>query len=177
MQKLLAGALGGTLAAAPMAAAMKALQQSSPSARRQALPPRQIALALARKAGLAHKLDGRGRNATTAAAHFGYGGAAGALYPYASRVLPGPTMMKGALFGTALWGAGYLGWVPAAGVLRSAAHETPGRNAMMILAHVVWGVATAVTAERLIAGRRGANGRRRRRGNGRADRESKESAA
>jgi hypothetical protein len=150
MQKLLAGAAGGALAAAPMAVAMKALQQPSPSARRRTLPPRQITVALARKVGLARKLDG-GANLATAAAHFGYGGAAGALYPYASRVLPGPTVMKGALFGVGLWAGSYLGWLPATGVRRTASREPAGPNAMMILAHVVWGVATAVTVERLLA--------------------------
>jgi hypothetical protein len=162
MQKLLAGAVGGALAGAPMAVAMRAMQQSAPSARWRALPPKQITLELARRVGLARKLDERGRNATTAAAHIGYGSAAGALYPYASRVLPGPTALKGALFGVGLWAGSYLGWLPATGVLRSATREPAGRNAMMIGAHVVWGVATALTAERLIArGRRRANGRAR----------------
>jgi hypothetical protein len=162
MQKLLAGAVGGALAGAPMAVAMKALQQSAPSARRRLLPPKQITLELARRVGLARKLDTRGRNVATAAAHFGYGTAVGAVYPYASRVLPGPTALKGALFGVGLWAGSYLGWLPATGVLRSATHEPAGRNAMMIGAHVVWGVATALTAERLMArGRRRTNGRGR----------------
>jgi hypothetical protein len=175
MQKLLAGAVGGALAGAPMVVAMKALQQSAPSARRRALPPQQITLALARRVGLARKLDTRGRYATTAAAHFGYGSAAGALYPYASRVLPGPTALKGALFGVGLWAGSYLGWLPATGVLRSATREPVGRNAMMIGAHVVWGIATAVTAERLIArGRRRANGRGRRTGEESEDEEREE---
>jgi uncharacterized membrane protein YagU involved in acid resistance len=164
MQKLVAGALGGALAGAPMAVAMKAMQQSAPSARRRALPPKEITLALARRIGLAHQLDHRGRNATTAAAHIGYGSAAGALYPYVSRVLPGPTLLKGALFGAGLWAGSYLGWLPATGILRSATREPAGRNAMMIGAHLVWGVATAVTAERLLA-----RGRRRTNGDARGD--------
>lgn len=51
-----------------------------------------------RKAGLARRLNGGARNAATAAAHFGYGGSIGALYPYASALLPGPPLVKGALF-------------------------------------------------------------------------------
>jgi len=153
MQKVLAGAAAGALAAAPMAVAMKALQQTSPSARRRALPPRQITMALARRVGLASRLDGHASNAATTAAHFGYGSAVGALYPYAKRVLPGPTVMKGALFGAGLWAGSYLGWLPATGVMRSASRESTGRNAMMILAHVVWGVGTAVAVERLLARR------------------------
>ena len=65
--------------------------------------------------------------------------------------------MKGALFGVGLWGAGYLGWVPAAGILRPATRETAGRNLMMITAHALYGATTALVAERVLRRRR--NGR------------------
>jgi hypothetical protein len=158
MQKLLAGALAGTAATGPMTAAMKLLQQGAPSARRRAIPPREITLELAHRVGLTRHLGADGRDAATTASHFGYGAAAGALYPYASAYLPGPALVRGALFGVGVWAASYLGWLPAAGILRPATREPAGRNAMMIGAHLVWGAATALLAERLA---NGANGEER----------------
>jgi hypothetical protein len=149
MQKLLAGAIAGTIATVPMTAAMKALQQGSPAARRRAIPPREITHELARRAGVALARNGAASDAATSVSHLGYGGAVGALYPAASAWLPGPPLVRGALFGVGVWAASYLGWLPAAGVLRAATREPAGRNAMMIGAHLVWGVATALLADRL----------------------------
>ena len=150
MQRLIAGAIAGTAATLPMSAVMVALRQAAPSAQRQSLPPKQITLELARRAGIARKLDGAERDAASTVMHFGYGGAVGALYPYASQRLPGPTLLRGALFGLAVWAASYLGWLPAEGILRPATREPAGRNTMMIGAHLVWGAATAVVSERLL---------------------------
>jgi uncharacterized membrane protein YagU involved in acid resistance len=57
--------------------------------------------------------------------------------------------LKGALFGVGVWAASYLGWLPAAGILRPATREPAGRNAMMIASHAVWGASLAVISERL----------------------------
>jgi uncharacterized membrane protein YagU involved in acid resistance len=152
MDKLLAGAVGGIAATAPMTAVMVALQQASPAARAQSLPPKQITVELAERAGLGRELDGAREDAATTVSHFGYGGAVGALYPYASDVLPGPTLVKGALFGLGVWAASYLGWIPAAGILRTATREPAGRNAMMVASHLVWGAATAAISKRLLRG-------------------------
>jgi hypothetical protein len=152
--KPFAGAVGGVAAAAPMAIYMKAFQQLAPSTRWQSLPPRQIATRIGRRLGL--RRNGGG-TAATALGHLGYSIAAGSLYPVARPLLPGPPLLKGALFGVGLWGAGYLGWVPAAGILRPATRETAGRNLMMITAHVLYGATTALVAERVL--RRRKNGR------------------
>jgi len=149
MQKLLAGAIAGTVATVPMTVVMKALQGAAPSARRQSLPPRQITMELARRAGIAGELGAAGRDAATTVSHFGYGGSVGAFYPALAERLPGPTLVKGALFGIGVWAASYLGWLPAAGILRPATREPAGRNAMMIASHVVWGAALAAVSERL----------------------------
>ena len=88
MQKLLAGAIAGTAATAPMTVAMKALQRQSPSARRRAIPPREITRELARRAGVAPARNGAAEDVATTVNHFGYGGAVGALYPYTAARLP-----------------------------------------------------------------------------------------
>jgi uncharacterized membrane protein YagU involved in acid resistance len=149
VQKLLAGAIAGTVATAPMTVAMKALQQAAPSARWRAIPPREITRELAQRAGLAPARNGAAEDAATTLNHFGYGGAVGALYPYTAARLPAPTLVRGMAFGVGVWAASYLGWLPAAGILRPATREPAGRNAMMIGAHLVWGAATALLADRL----------------------------
>jgi hypothetical protein len=166
MERLLAGAVGGVAATAPMSAVMIALRGASRAARAQDLPPKQVTLGLAQRGGVHHHVQPR-ENAATTASHFGYGGAVGALYPYLGGRLPGPTLLKGALFGLGVWAASYLGWVPAARILVPATREPAGRNAMMIGSHLVWGAATALISERLLRGREPRerrSGRDRRRG-------------
>jgi putative membrane protein len=46
---------------------------------------------------------------------------------------------SGMAFGLAAWCGSYLGWLPAFNMRASAANETARRNAMMIVAHLVWG--------------------------------------
>src|SRR3954464_15819716 len=75
----------------------------------------------------------------TTVGHFGYGAVVGALYPPAARRLPGSPVVKGAGFGLLVWAASYLGWLPAADVRHSSLRDAPSRNAVMILAHLVWG--------------------------------------
>lgn len=147
MQDPVAGAVGGAIATVPMTVAMTALRRQLPGARRQAIPPRQITRRILSKAGLAKRLDAEQLSAATYGAHVGYGASLGAVYPaFVSRV-GGPAALKGALFGLLVWGGSYLGWLPASGILRSAAREPAGRNVMMIGAHLVWGVATALLFE------------------------------
>jgi hypothetical protein len=113
--------------------------------------------------------NGRSEAAVTALGHVGYSVAASALYPLARPLLPGPTLLKGALFGVGLRSVGYLGWVPAAGLIRPATREPAGRNWMNVGAHVVGGATTALVAEGLL--------RRRRRGNGESDGASSDDTA
>lgn len=46
--------------------------------------------------------------------------------------------------------ASYFGWIPALGILKPANANPGRRNATMILAHVVWGGAYAVTQSELV---------------------------
>jgi uncharacterized membrane protein YagU involved in acid resistance len=147
VQDFMAGAIGGAIATAPMTAAMTGLRRGHASARLQAIPPRQITETVAARAHVRRALDAEQLSAATYGAHVGYGAATGALYPaFASRV-GGPAVLTGALYGLAVWGASYLGWLPAAGILRSALREPAGRNLMMVASHLVWGAALGLVYE------------------------------
>jgi hypothetical protein len=52
----------------------------------------------------------------------------------------GPTVATGAGLGAGVWAVGYLGWLPAAGLVREGQGRRVGRQAMSLLNHVFYGV-------------------------------------
>ena len=139
LQKTILGTIGGIVATGPMTVAMILLHRRLPQEERYPLPPREITMKLARKSGVSRQLDAPARSAVTIMSHFAYGAATGMLYTGALNVERAP-VSKGALFGLFVWVASYLGWLPAAGILSSAVDHPARRNALMIAAHLVWGV-------------------------------------
>jgi hypothetical protein len=116
------------------------------------LPPRAVAMEVAERAGVREELDEGERQAATWASHFGYGAACGAVYGAlaANTRLPvRAAAAAGVGFGLAVWAGSYLGWLPAAGILRPATEHPPRRNALMIAAHAVWGATTGLVVAAL----------------------------
>jgi putative membrane protein len=74
---------------------------------------------------------------------------AGALYGPLAEKIPLPAALKGALWGMVVWSVSYLGWIPAAHILPLATHAPARRNFLMIVAHLVWGISTALLTEKL----------------------------
>jgi uncharacterized membrane protein YagU involved in acid resistance len=76
----------------------------------------------------------------TLAAHFGFGAASGALFSAApSGLRQQYPVATGVAFGLCVWGASYLGWVPAMRLMPPATRQPAARNFMMIVAHIIWG--------------------------------------
>jgi uncharacterized membrane protein YagU involved in acid resistance len=109
---------------------------------------------LTERAGLRQNLDESQHRALTLLAHYGYGAAAGAVYTALAQQLPGPPPLRGITFGLGVWTVSYLGLLPALGVLRVATEHPARRNALMIAAHVVWGAALGLLADRFEQSRR-----------------------
>ncbi|MCU1692974.1 MAG: hypothetical protein JWM64_2065, partial [Frankiales bacterium] len=65
----------------------------------------------------------------------GFGAALGAV----AAVLPGRGPAQGVAVALAAYAASYQGWVPALGILPPATDDEPGRPAVMVAAHVVYG--------------------------------------
>jgi uncharacterized membrane protein YagU involved in acid resistance len=149
VKDVIAGMVGGIAATVPMTAAMEVMHAALPPAERRPLPPRRIEDRLTGVTGARRALGESEHVALTMLLHFGFGGAAGAVYGLASPHLPGAPMVKGAGFGVAVWAASYLGGLPATGLERSALREPSGRNALMVLAHVVWGAVLGEVTHRL----------------------------
>ncbi|HEY8554621.1 MAG TPA: DUF6789 family protein [Burkholderiales bacterium] len=148
MNRLLAGAIAGAVASAAHTAAMLGARRLARRARREPVPPVQVTAALAHRTG-AHPRSAAGLRIAAALLHFGYGAAAGVVYGALHPRPPARPVANGIGFGLLVWAASYLGWLPAAGLIRPATREPFPRNAMMLLAHVAWGAALGRTVARL----------------------------
>ena len=131
--------LAGVVATAPMTAAMLAMHRMLPPRERYPLPPRRVTMNVAGAARVRHHMDEPQRLGATVAAHFGYGAAMGGIFAALHRKAPGPVVAKGIAWGLIVWSVSYLGLLPALRLHRPATREPGGRNALMIIAHVVWG--------------------------------------
>lgn len=142
--RLLIGGIAGLVGTMAMTAAMRRLHKRLPEKERYPLTPREIVDSGARQIGLP-LADETARDVTTIT-HFVYGAAMGAVV---AALHPDPGKRGGALAGTAVWLASYMGWIPAVGTLEPATRHPARRNALMIGAHLVWGTATAVALREL----------------------------
>ncbi|WP_208852307.1 hypothetical protein [Roseomonas genomospecies 6] len=150
MNPYVAGAIAGLAGTAAMTAAMRAMFRALPEQDRYPLPPRLITDRVVGPTGLMDALDEPERRDLTLALHYGYGAAAGALYPAVAQRIGGPVVATGIGYGLAVWGASYLGWIPAMRILTPATRHPRARNTLMLAAHVVWGGVTGVTAAYLV---------------------------
>jgi hypothetical protein len=71
----------------------------------------------------------------------GYGTTFGALYA-ASRPETKSLLLEGSVLGLAAWGAGYLGWLPATGLMPPVTKQQPEQIAGPILSHIAFGIVT-----------------------------------
>ncbi len=142
--RLLLGAIAGAVATLPMTATMRAIHRRLPKQERYPAPPRELI------DSAAGDLPDAAARDLTLAAHYAYGAATGALI---AAVVPRPSRAAGAAAGVAVWAASYLGWIPAAGLLKPATEHPARRNFMMIAAHLVWGTALALALDELQADR------------------------
>lgn len=148
MNRVAAGALSGLVATVPMTAAMVLMHRRLPDEQRYPLPPYQITTELARRTGLDQQLQEEQRKQATLTAHYGFGAFSGAFFPLLDRTES--PWLYGTLFGVLVWGLSYLGWVPATRLMPPATRQPRARVGLMILAHVVWGSATALTYRALV---------------------------
>ena len=138
--RILYGALAGCVGTAIMTASMRSMHAQLPARERYPLPPREITGRLAKRLGVHPSEQGLRDGALLA--HYGYGALTGALL---ALVWPRASLLHGGLYGVAVWAGSYFGWAPAGRILKPAHRHPWRRNALMITAHLIWGVATAWT--------------------------------
>jgi uncharacterized membrane protein YagU involved in acid resistance len=149
--RLLLGVICGIVATGPMSAVMVLLHRRLPERERYPLPPREITTKAVAQVAEPASIDPTMRSALTWLAHFGYGGAAGALYAEAERRLPGTASLRGPLFGLVVWAVSYFGLLPGLRVLTPVTEHPVRRSALMIVAHLVWGWCLATIYEVLFS--------------------------
>jgi hypothetical protein len=137
--RLAYGAIAGICGTLAMTSAMRLLARELAPGERYPLPPREIVERMAPRSARAATPE-PAREQATMLAHFGYGAVTGALLAALS---DRPSALSGAAYGVAVWAGSYLGWIPAAAVLAPANRHPGRRNALMVAAHVVWGVVLA----------------------------------
>jgi hypothetical protein len=137
---MLLGALAGFAATLPMTMGMRRLHERLPPSERYPLPPRELGESL--------PALGLRRPAASLLHHFLFGALGGAAF---GGMMAARSLTAGAAFGVGVWGASYLGWIPAAGLLRFGAHHPPRRNGLMIGVHLIWGAILALGMRELEA--------------------------
>ena len=149
LKLLVKGAVAGFTATFPMSAVMMLGRELLPQREQYWLPPSQIVSQVAKKVGLKEAKDGPEYTLITVLSHFAYGAACGTVYAaLPHRILPLPAL-KGSLFGLIVWSSSYLGLLPAFEILSPATRHPAGRNALMIIAHIVWGSTLGVLVDSL----------------------------
>ncbi len=150
MNKIIFGALAGIAATVPMTILMIEWHKRLPPEEKYPLPPREIFDELTEKAGADRYLNESEKTNLSLIGHFAYGAATGAVYAPLVSLVQNPNPVNGVVYSVGLWGASYLGWLPALQILRPADEHPARRNALMITAHVVWGAALGLMVNQML---------------------------
>jgi hypothetical protein len=154
MRPIPTGLMSGLAATVPMSVVMEAIRRALPPGDRDRLPQRKITQRLTRRVGVEDELDDGQHEALAWVSHFGYGATMGAIYGLLDervrrrlsesiRSVPPVAWdaAQGTAFGLLVWAASYMGWLPAAGIMKPATRRRGSRNALIVTAHVVYGAA------------------------------------
>jgi hypothetical protein len=143
------GFADGSLATLPMSAFMLLAQRMGAMGKQ---PPERITEAGIHAAGADDVPEPLEKTASVFL-HFVFGGVAGAAFSawarrparraraFVRRRNASREALNGMAFGTMVWAASYMGWVPALGIMPPAHRDRPGRPSSMILAHWIYGAA------------------------------------
>jgi hypothetical protein len=133
---LVEGAAAGSIATVAMSAVMVAGDRAGLMGEQ---PPTAVTRSALRGAGVDR--PSAAASILAPVAHLGFGGLAGAAFALLRQVVPAaPGWLTGIGFGLGVWAVSYKGWIPALGILPPPDRDRPGRPAVMIVAHVVYGL-------------------------------------
>lgn len=116
----------------------------------KSLPPAQLTSEISQPLG-GDELSAARKSDLTLVSHFGYAMCLGALYSWMQELYrpKSPALVKGAVFGAGVWVASYMGWIEMLKLKPRASKLSSQKNAMMIAAHLIWGIFLAVGEEGL----------------------------
>jgi hypothetical protein len=141
-RNLVNGAVGGALATAVYSAVLMAGDRAGLL---DQPPPKKI-MRITLPGSRHRRKPGEGVLATIA--HFAYGSGAGAVLGllFRGQRIPLPV---GAAYGLAVWYASFQHVVPRLGAYPPISRDSPGRQALLALGHVVYGTSLAISMNRL----------------------------
>ena len=145
------------VATIPMTILMIEWHRRLPPEEKYPLPPREIFDELMERSGVQQHLSESEKTSLSVIGHFAYGAATGAAYVPLVSLVQTPNPFNGVVYSVGLWGASYLGWLPALHILRPADTHPAERNALMITAHVVWGASLGLMVSQMIKSARKEN--------------------
>ena len=141
---LAGGGVGGAVGSALM---LPVFETAKRAGLLRETPPRRVVQHAAAETGGAIGAEGTSEPEETGAmvaSHLLYGAAAGACYGLVQGKFDLPAPVTGPAFGLLLWAAGYVGWLPAAGVLPQPWRQHPGAAITPVAAHLVYGLALGI---------------------------------
>lgn len=147
MNRYFGGALAGVIATGVMTLVISAGERLGLL---RTPPPTQVTTNAANRVGIDPEPPEPRFNAGTLAAHTGFGAVAGAIYVAAKPILPTSRIAAGAIWGGAIWASAYGGYLPALNLYPWPDDDRHSRTAVMIAAHMVYGI-TLTEAERWLA--------------------------
>lgn len=164
MNTLSRGVWSGIMATSAMTFFLFAAHKRLRGAGRRPLPPAALSNELQEQvAGVPDASRPTGRENRALLAHLGFGSSMGLAYSLLSTALKRRNPFLGAGFGMLVWAASYLGWIPALRLSPAAPKAPRGENLMMVLGHLVFGLALsyadkelAQRGRELLDGKRGA---------------------
>jgi hypothetical protein len=126
-------------------------------------PPRRLSDRVIDTAGLGSHVDEPQRRAGTTLTHLATGAIAGAVLGGFRGAAKGPrlTPVAGTLFGAGFWAMAYVLVAPAIELFPRPDRDRPGRPPVMLAAHVIYGVITAILIEAMLGGSAAEDRRRR----------------
>jgi uncharacterized membrane protein YagU involved in acid resistance len=141
--RALRGAISGAIATVPMTVVMEGLRRNLPIHEQYPLPPRLIIASLSAQTGTRPYLTNEQEHDLAWVAHYLFGASMGAAYGLMTPRMASHRVLRGALFGSCVWAISYQGWLPALNILPPSSWSPRRRVALMIAAHLVWGVTLA----------------------------------
>jgi hypothetical protein len=97
-------------------------------------------------AGVMQSIPESAESVASKTMQLGYGASFGAAYG-AVRGQGGSALTDGAALGLATWATGYLGWLPATGLMPPPWEHKPAQLALPIVEHALYGIATVAAYE------------------------------
>jgi hypothetical protein len=135
IRRLAIGAGAGIGATAAMTAVMLAARRVGLVTQ---LAPETITEAALDRTGVAS--DPPTEVSASAATHFAFGAAMGAVFAAVEPLMPVPRSIRGPAYGLGVLLVSYQGWVPAAGILPPLSEQRSGGRDTLIASHVVYGL-------------------------------------